>query len=158
MMKTREARIEDAEVISRLAAQLAAHQGDECKLDADKIRADGFGPNRAFSCVLGEIGGVVQGYSLIMPWYEPAAAARGLYVADLFVAPEFRGRGLGRMLLRAVAVEAVSRDFAFVGWLSKAWNKPAQDFYRNLGAVHEPTVGHALFGEALKRLVETPNS
>lgn len=159
MMNVREAQIEDADVIARLASQLAAHQGDECNLDADKVRADGFGPTRAFRCLLGEIEGVVQGYALIMPWYDPAAAAaRGLYVADLFVAPDYRGRGLGRMLLRAVAIEATSQGFAFVGWLSKAWNQPAQEFHQSLGAIHEPAVGHALFGEALIQLVEDRNS
>ncbi|THV12845.1 GNAT family N-acetyltransferase [Rhizobium rhizophilum] len=81
-----------------------------------------------------------------------------MYVAAQFVALDSQGRGLGRMLLRAVAVEAASPGLAFVGELSKSWNKPAQDFYRNLRAIHEPAVGHALFGEALIRLFENRNS
>lgn len=152
MLNTRPATIEDAGRIAGLAAQLAHHQGDECRLDAAAIRRDGFGTDRAFWCIVGEMDGNVVGYALLTPWYEPAAAARGLYIADLFVSPEARGNGLGRALIRAAVVEAARQKLTFVGWLSKAWNESAHAFYRSIGAVHEPAVGHALFGEAFDRL------
>ncbi len=71
------------------------------------MRRDGFGPDAAFACRVGEADGQIAGYALVLPWYEPAAAARGLYLADLFVTSEARGRGLGRALVEAAAAEAM---------------------------------------------------
>lgn len=154
MLRTRPATIDDAERIADLAAQLASHQGDECRLDAEAVRRDGFGADRAFYCIVAEMNDNVVGYAILTPWYEPAAAARGLYIADLFVSPDARGHGLGFALIRAAVAEAVRQKMTFVGWLSKAWNKSAHAFYSRIGAIHEPAVGHALFGEAFDRLAQ----
>ena len=153
MMNIRAAIIDDAEAIAQLAAELAHHQGEPvCRLDIDAVRRDGFGPDPAFACLLGELDGRAVGYALVMPWYEPAPAARGLYIGDLFVRPEARGHGLGRALIEAVAADAKRRGLSYVGWLSKPWNEAAHAFYRKLGAVHEPVVAHAVFGEPYDRL------
>lgn len=149
----RMAAVEDAAVIGRLAAELARHQGEPvCRLDAEAVRRDGFGPNRAFDCLLAAWEGKTAGYALVLPWYEPAMAARGLYIADLYVQPDTRGRGLGKALVSAAAAEARRRGFSFVGWLSKPWNDAAHAFYRHLGAIHEPVVAHAVFGDAFEGL------
>lgn len=153
MPTVRAATLDDAQAIARLAAELAAHQGEpSCRLDAEAVRRDGFGPDPAFSCLIAEWEGVPAGYALLTPWYEPAAAARDLYIADLYVTPPMRGRGLGRALVAAAAAQASRRGLAYVGWLSKPWNEAAHAFYRGLGAVHEPVVAHAVFGEAFERL------
>lgn len=149
MLRVRRARPADSTRIAELAALFGEYQREECKLDAEKIVRDGFGRKRAFWCHVAELNGSVVGYALVTPWYEPAAAARGLYVADLFVCEHARRQGVGRELLRTVCIEALERRCVFVGWLSKDWNELAHEFYRGTGAVHDPVVAHALFGEAL---------
>ncbi len=77
----------------------------------------------------------------------------GLYLEDLFVLPEWRGRGLGRALLRYVARTAVTRDCGRLEWSVLDRNEPAISFYRALGAspVDEWTI-YRLTGEALEQL------
>ena len=82
----------------------------------------------------------------VSPWY-------GVYVEDLFVSPEWRGRGLGRRLLAYVADLAVKRRCGRLEWAVLDWNEPAIRFYESLEAqrMEEWTV-YRLTGDALKRL------
>lgn len=77
----------------------------------------------------------------------------GLYLEDLFVIPQMRGKGFGRALLVELARIARERNCARVEWAVLDWNQPAIDFYRNLGAraMDEWTI-FRITDEALKRL------
>lgn len=79
----------------------------------------------------------------------------GIYLEDLFVLPEYRGRGYGKALLRKLAQIAVERECGRLEWWCLDWNKPSIDFYLSLGAktMDEWTVYHVT-GETLKKLAE----
>ena len=81
----------------------------------------------------------------------------GLYLEDLFVLPEHRGKGYGRAILQKLAAIAVERGCGRLEWWCLDWNKPSIDFYRSLGAepMSDWTV-YRLTGDTLKNLAETP--
>jgi GNAT superfamily N-acetyltransferase len=87
--------------------------------------------------------------------YSTWTGTHGIYLEDLFVRPEARGRGVGKALIAALAQEAVERGYQRVAWSVREWNTPSIGFYKSLGA--EPQlgwVGYRLSGPALTRLAE----
>jgi GNAT superfamily N-acetyltransferase len=85
--------------------------------------------------------------------YAGFAAARGLYIEDLFVFPAFRGRGYGKALLAHLAKTAAAAGAIRVDWNVLDWNQPSINFYESLGAKpQEGGVYYRLEGEALKKL------
>ena len=92
-----------------------------------------------FECLLLEAEGAVCGLALYFHNYSTWRGKRGLYLEDLFVLPEQRGRGYGFALLRRLAQLALERDCARMEWAVLNWNEPAIAFYRQLGA--EPIEG-----------------
>jgi GNAT superfamily N-acetyltransferase len=81
---------------------------------------------------------VPAGFALYFPIYSTWQGP-SLHLEDLFVLPEFRGRGIGKALLNHVAAAAVKRGCARLQWDVLDWNQPAIDFYRSIGAtmLHE---------------------
>jgi GNAT superfamily N-acetyltransferase len=85
--------------------------------------------------------------------YAGFAAARGLYIEDLFVFPAFRGHGYGKALLAHLARTAAAAGAIRVDWNVLDWNKPSIDFYESLGArPQEGGLYYRLEGEAMKSL------
>ena len=80
----------------------------------------------------------------------------GIYLEDLFVRPEYRGRGFGKRLLASLAQIASQRGYARLEWWVLDWNEPALEFYRRIGAVpmDEWTV-HRLSGTDLAKLADS---
>lgn len=143
----------DAEALEALARGLNEHEGDPVeKFTAQAIRRDLFGAAPQAVALLAELDGAPVGFAMFHDAYYNPAAARGLYLSDLFVAAEARRRGVARALMAAVAAEAKAAGRTFVWWTRKAQNDRAGAFYRTLGAVEEPVVAHALHGEAFDRL------
>jgi ribosomal protein S18 acetylase RimI-like enzyme len=93
------------------------------------------------------------GFALWFHSYSTFLARPGLYLEDLFVLPEWRGRGIGRALLRHLARIAIERDCGRMEWSVLDWNEQAIGFYRSIGAraMDEWTV-YRLTGDALDRL------
>ena len=93
------------------------------------------------------------GFALFFHNFSTWQGRRGLYLEDLFVRPDFRGRGVGHALIAYLARLAVQRGCARFEWSVLDWNAPAIDFYRRIGAVgmDEWTV-QRVDGEALQRL------
>jgi GNAT superfamily N-acetyltransferase len=84
--------------------------------------------------VLAERGGRAVGFALYFFTFSTFRGRPTLYLEDLFVRPEERGRGVGRRLLVHLARIAVSRDCGRMEWSVLDWNTPARDFYFKLGA------------------------
>jgi GNAT superfamily N-acetyltransferase len=103
--------------------------------------------------VIAEADGKPAGFALFFHNFSTWLGRRGLYLEDLFVRPEFRGRGVGLVLMTYLAKLAVERGCGRFEWSVLDWNTPAIDFYRSLGAVglEEWTV-QRLTGEALRKL------
>ena len=77
---------------------------------------------------------VTAGFALFFHNYSTFLAKPGIYLEDLFVLPEFRGKGLGKQLLSYLAQLAVERNCGRLEWSVLDWNQPAIDFYQAQGA------------------------
>ena len=95
------------------------------------------------------------GFILFFHNFSTFLGKGGIYLEDLYVKPEYRGKGYGKALLKRLAQIAVERECGRLEWSCLNWNKPSIDFYLSLGAtpMSEWTV-YRLAGETLKRLAE----
>jgi len=117
------------------------------------LRDSLFGERPGAECLLAFEEDVAVGFALFFPSFSTFRGRRGMYLEDLFVIPEARGRGIGKALFRHLARIAVQRGDCRLDWAVLNWNKPAIGFYQRLGAValDEWTVNR-LQGDALERL------
>ena len=97
------------------------------------------------------------GFALFFHNFSTFLGRSGLYLEDLFVLPEHRGKGYGKAILQKLASIAQERNCGRMEWWCLDWNKPSIDFYRSLGAepMSDWTV-YRLTGETLKNLAEMP--
>ena len=95
------------------------------------------------------------GFALFFKNYSTFVGKAGLYLEDLFVYPEYRGKGYGKNLIKTLAKIAVERNYGRMEWSCLDWNKPSIDFYLSLGAkpMDEWTV-YRLSGETLKNVAD----
>ena len=124
-------------------------------LDREELRGHLFGERPYAECVIAEDGDGAAGFALFFHNFSTWTGKPGLYLEDLFVLPERRGRGHGKALLAHLAKLAVGRGCGRFEWSVLDWNEPAIGFYRSVGAVgmDEWTV-QRLEGEALRRLAD----
>lgn len=150
---------EDVPTLWRLVRELAEfeHLAHEMVATEDSLYAALFGPAANVEAVMARHGPDAAGFALWFHNFSTFAGRRGLYLEDLYVRPEFRGRGFGRRLLAHLAAIAVERGCARLEWAVLDWNRRAIDFYRAMGAVplEEWTV-FRLSGPALRSLAESP--
>ena len=102
----------------------------------ERLIADAFGPRPRFEIFLAEIDGQVVGYAFVFETYSTFLALPTLYLEDLFVLAEFRGRRIGYALFRHCAQEALHRGCGRFEWAVLDWNQHAIEFYERLGARH----------------------
>jgi GNAT superfamily N-acetyltransferase len=116
---------------------------------------DGFGPNPFYYCLIAEDGGRPAGFAFYFFNYSTWKGRPGIYLEDLFVHPEFRGRGIGKALLQRVAADAIEKGCRRMQWEVLDWNTPAIDFYRAMGADFlDEWRNVRLDGDALLRLAK----
>lgn len=126
--------------------------------------ADGTAPGGALrgpmaECVIGEVEGRAQGFAVYFHNFSTWLGRPGMYLEDLFVRPEARGKGLGEALLRHVAQVAVARGCRRFEWAVLDWNEPAIGFYRRLGArAMDEWTTYRVSGEALEALAARPDT
>ena len=144
---------EDTATICRLIRELAEYErlADAVVLDEDRLREHLFGPRPFVESLLAEEAGETVGFALFFYNYSTFLGRPGLYLEDLFVRPEHRGKGYGKALFSAVARLAVERGCGRMEWSVLDWNEPSIAFYRSFGAIamDEWTV-FRLTGEALE--------
>jgi len=109
------------------------HLSDAVVLTEADLERDGFGPRPFFECLIAEYDGRPAGYALYFFNYSTFLGKPGIYLEDLFVLPELRGKGVGKALLSRVAAEAVRNNCGRFEWSVLDWNQPAIDFYRSQG-------------------------
>ncbi|MDX2102504.1 MAG: GNAT family N-acetyltransferase [Alphaproteobacteria bacterium] len=124
----------DAPTIAALLTLLAEEEGLSARLDAAGVEAV---LTRFARAVLAEAAGVSVGVGLFYPGYDLDTATTGVHLEALVVAPAWRGAGLGRQLMAAVADATRAEGGAWVAWYARAANRRARRFYRQLGAVEE---------------------
>lgn len=147
----------DVPAIIALIRELADYEQllHQVKATADDLQRDLFGPQPKCGVLIAETdpGSAPVGYALFFESYSTFWTHSCLHLEDVFVTQEFRGQGLGRDLLAAVAAEARHRDCPRMDWNVLDWNRPAIDFYRGLGADLLPDWRTCrLEGEALARV------
>jgi GNAT superfamily N-acetyltransferase len=120
--------------------------------EADLLR-DGFGETKRFDCIIAEIDTTPAGFALYFYNYSTWRGHAGIYLEDLYVSPEHRGKGIGKALLTRVASIAVAEGCPRYEWAVLDWNQPSIDFYHSLGAVMKSEwKGMQVSGEALVAL------
>ncbi len=147
----------DVPIIATLIRGLAEYEklAHEVVLEERALRENLFGPRPYAEVLLAEEAGAVVGFALFFHNFSTFLAKPGLYLEDLFVFPEHRGKGHGEALLRELAALAVARGCGRFEWSVLDWNSPAIEFYRRRGA--QPLSEWTVFrvtGPALQKLAE----
>lgn len=145
----------DIPLILSFIRKLAEYErlASACVATEDGIRRTLFQEPRAAEVLFAYDSGTPVGFALFYHNYSTFLAKRGLFLEDLFVIPEARGKGVGYALLSALANLALSRDCARMEWSVLRWNQLAIDFYLRIGAVPlEDWATYRLIGEPLQRL------
>jgi len=112
-----------------------------------------FGDKANAEVLIGEYEEEPVCFALFFHNFSPFLGKPGIYLEDLYVKPEVRGKGFGKQLLQHLAKLAIERDCGRLEWWVLDWNKPAIDFYKSIGAepMSEWTV-HRVTGDALQKL------
>lgn len=154
-MTIRPAERADVPVIAGLIRGLASFEklGAEVTMTEDRLAANLFGPHHYAETLIAEQDGAAVGFALFFHNFSTFLAQPGIYLEDLFVIPEQRGRGVGRALLKELARLALERGCGRLEWSVLDWNREAIAFYERLGAQpnSEWTI-YRLTGEALSSL------
>jgi GNAT superfamily N-acetyltransferase len=135
VFRPRPATEDDIPLLLGLVRDLAIYEN---LLEHVKADETGFGKwlfrDKKAEAILGEVNGVAVGYALFYTTFSTFLGLPGLYLEDLFIRPESRGKGYGTMLLREVARIMCERGYGRLEWSCLDWNTPAREFYRSLGA------------------------
>ena len=145
----------DAGTILALIRGLADYErlGGEVEATIGRIRQHGFGRRRYFETLLCFDGRQAVGFALYFFTYSTFLARPTLYLEDLFVVPDARGRGAGKAILAALARVAVHRGCGRMEWAVLDWNTPAIGFYKRLGArLRKDWILTRLTGAPLRKL------
>jgi len=145
----------DVPVIAELIRGLARFEKleHEVTMTEEMLAANLFGPHHYAETLIAEDQGAAVGFALFFHNFSTFLARPGIYLEDLFVIPEQRGRGVGRELLRELARLAVERGCGRLEWAVLDWNRDAIAFYERLGArPNSDWTIYRLTGEALSSL------
>src|SRR4051812_22873881 len=151
----------DLPVILELIRDLATYEREPDAVVATEagLREVLFGPKPSAEVLLALENAAPVGFAVFFHNFSTWLGRPGLYLEDLFVRPEKRGKGYGRGLLARLAQIAKERGCGRMEWAVLDWNEPALQFYRKLGAapMDEWTV-FRLTEEGIARLAESNNS
>jgi GNAT superfamily N-acetyltransferase len=151
------ATVDDVPAVLRFIKDLAEYErlADRVVATEELIRETVFGARRYAEVLIGEVNGEPAGFALFFHNYSTFLARPGIYLEDLFVRPEFRGKGYGKALLAKLADIAIERNCGRVEWAVLDWNTPSIDFYKSIGAVQMSDWQiFRLRGEALEKLAK----
>ncbi|HYG98192.1 MAG TPA: GNAT family N-acetyltransferase [Terriglobales bacterium] len=157
MLTIRPAEKSDIPLILQLIRELAEYEREPDAVSATEqdLLRDGWGPEPKFRCVIAEWEGKPAGFALYFYNYSTWQGRPGLYLEDVFVRPEFRGRGIGKSIFLHLANVAVLENCGRFQWQVLDWNQPAIEFYKSLGAKFMTEwLTVRLEGEEIKRLSE----
>ena len=151
----RPAREDEVPLVLQFVRELAEYEHllHEVVATEEGLRRDLFGPRPYAEVVFACLDGAPVGFALFFHNYSTFLGKPGIYLEDLFVRPNVRGKGVGQALLQWLAAEAVRRDCGRLEWAVLDWNEPAIRFYRSLGARAMEEWGiFRLTGDALKNV------
>ena len=144
--------VEDSELILNFIKELAEYEqlSHEVVATIETLRETLFGEKAYAEVVIGEFEGVPAGYALFFHNFSTFTGRPGIYLEDIYVNTEMRGKGFGKCLLAYIAKLAVERNCTRVDWSVLDWNEPSIQFYRSIGAIPmEAWTVQRLHGDAL---------
>ena len=154
-MKIRPAQPEEVGIVLQLIHDLAHYEKapNEVEATEKELLSTIFSPDPQVFCDVVEDDGEIAGMAIWFLNYSTWQGKHGIYLEDLFIKPEFRGRGFGKALLQHLAKICDEHGYGRFQWWVLDWNSPAIEFYTSLGAVAmtEWTV-YRVSGDPLKKL------
>ncbi len=155
-MTCRTAERKDTPLILQFIRDLAAYENMTDEVIADETMLEEWIFDKKKAEVIFALEGEKEvGFALFFHNFSTFLGRAGIYLEDLFVQPEYRGRGYGKGLLKKLASIAVERGCGRLEWSCLDWNQPSIDFYLSLGA--KPLADWTMYrvaGDTLKRLSE----
>ena len=148
----RKATAADAGILFQFIKDLAIYEKaeDEVLATEQSLKETIFAPDSHVFALICEFDGVAIGSAIYFFNYSTWLAKSGLYLEDLYVMPEYRGKGAGVQLLKTMAGIAKDKDCARFEWSCLDWNTPSREFYHSLGAVaQEEWVSYRMTGKTL---------
>jgi len=136
-IKIRKAELKDVKIIFNLIKELAEYEKllDKVTATEDKLINTIFGKDKFVEVWLAEINNEPAGQVVFFQNYSTFLAKPGYYIEDIYVRPQFRGKGIGKKLLNKVIELAAEKNYGRVEWCVLNWNETAIDFYKKRGAV-----------------------
>ena len=154
-MQIRSATIDDISIILQLIKELADYEKARDEVEATEVDLANtiLAEDPKAHCEVIDVDGEVVGMAIWFLNYSTWQGKHGIYLEDLYIKPEYRGRGYGKALLKYLAAICNERGYGRFQWWVLDWNSPAIEFYRSLGAeaMSEWTV-YRVSGDALKEL------
>jgi GNAT superfamily N-acetyltransferase len=154
----RDAKPEDVDIIHGFILALADYEKlrHEVRADPASLARHLFGPRPMAEVLIAEDEAARPiGFALFFHNFSTFEGRPGIYLEDLYVAPEARGSGAGKALLKRLAQLAVERDCGRLEWAVLDWNEPAIAFYRSIGArPMDEWIVQRMDGEALIAFAE----
>lgn len=128
---------DDAGTIAQFIRDLADYEklAHEAKASAADIARDLFGPNPKVFCEIAEWDGKPVGFALWFYTYSTFQGQHGMWLEDLYVDPNLRGKGIGKALLIYLAQRCVREGLGRFEWWVLDWNEPSIEFYKSQGGI-----------------------
>jgi GNAT superfamily N-acetyltransferase len=126
----------DVPAIFELIKELAEFEklADQIKTTENELRKTLFGSDRFVEVLLAEFDAEIVGQAIFFKNFSTFLGKPGIYLEDLYVKPEMRGKGIGKALLDKIIEIAKERNYGRVEWSVLDWNEPAINFYKSIGA------------------------
>ena len=130
------------------------HLLDTVKIQEADIKKYVF-EKKMIEVVIGEYDGTPAGFALFFHNFSTFVGKPGIFIEDIFVKPEMRGKGLGKILFSFLAHIAVERDCGRLEWSCLNWNKPSIEFYKSQGAqAMDEWTTYRITGDGIRKLAE----
>ena len=152
---------DDAKIIHDFIIELAAYERATVEVEAtvESLHGQMSSAQPPFECLIAENNDIPVGFALFFHNYSTWRGRRGIFVEDIFVTPDHRGRGIGGRLFRKLGHIAMQRGCARMEWIVLNWNQPSIEFYSGLGAFPlNDWTSYRLDGQALQRLAAQSES
>ncbi len=154
MLRIRTASVEQVPLLLEMILEFATFEKlrEEVTITEAMLVRDGFGAQPRFRTFIAEWDRAAAGYAICFPTYSTFQGPT-LFLEDIYVRPQHRDKGVGKALIGEVATMALREGCGAVRWEVLAWNQPAIDFYKRLGAIFlDDWKAVRIEGEALRRL------
>jgi GNAT superfamily N-acetyltransferase len=156
MLSIRPARAADVTTLNMLIHEFAEFERLPIAATETGLLRDGFSESPKFRVLMAEWNDQPAGYALFFDYYSSFEGRAGLFLEDIYVRDQYRGKGIGKLLLARVALIAKEQNGFGVRWQVLDWNTPAIEFYERLGATFlDDWKTVSLDGDALEQVARS---